>query len=38
MLQYPDFSKPCKLTTDAPEHFVGTMLTQEKDGVVKPIT
>ena len=37
MLQYPDFNKPFKLTTDASEHAVGAMLTQEKDEVDMPI-
>ena len=37
MLQYPDFNKTFKLTTDASEHAVGAMLIQEKDGVDLPI-
>ena len=37
MLQYPDFNKPFRLTTDDSEHASGAMLTQEKDGVDMPI-
>ena len=37
VLQYPDFNKPFKLTTDTSEYAVGAMLTQEKDGVDMPI-
>ena len=34
---YPDFQKTFKLTTDASDHAVGTILTQVKDGVDMPV-
>ena len=37
VLQYPDFDKLFKLTTDASEHTVGAILYQEKNGVDMPI-
>ncbi|XP_051155718.1 uncharacterized protein LOC127278183 [Leptopilina boulardi] len=37
ILQYPDFEKPFKLTTDASQHAIGSMLTQEVDGIDLPV-
>ena len=37
ILQYSDFNKKCKLTTDASENAVGDMLTQEKEGMDMPV-
>ncbi|XP_051161523.1 uncharacterized protein LOC127281712 [Leptopilina boulardi] len=37
ILQYPDFTKPFKLTTDASEYAIGAMLTQERDGIDLPV-
>ena len=37
ILLYPNFQKTFKLTTDASDHTVGAILTQEKDGVDMPV-
>ena len=37
ILLYPEFQKTFKLTTDASDHAVGAILTQEKDGVDMPV-
>ena len=37
ILQYPDFEKPLTVMTDASDYAIGTVLSQEKDGMDLPV-